>query len=750
MFIERDLAPFVVFSEDPVIRALDKITDNKSRLIFVVSEHGHLDGVLTDGDFRRWVSAHPETGLGVSTLSVANREFRAAPESSTPLEIRRLFADGVDHIPLVDPQGHLRAIAINRRDRLSVGRHIVAAETPAVIISEIGINHQGSVDFAKELVDRSVAAGADVVKFQLRDMDALYRQSGGSSAGEDLGPQYVLDLLAKYNLSADQLFEVFDHCRAAGVEVMCTPWDPPSVQRLADYGIDAFKVASADMTNHALIRQMAAHDIPLVVSTGMSHETEIKETVALLQSLGASYALLHCQSTYPAPFKDIHLRYLQRLAEIGLCPVGYSGHERGFHIPVAAVAMGAKIIEKHFTTDRGLEGNDHKVSLLPEEFAEMVQRIREVEEALGSAAPREVSTGEMMNRINLAKSLVAARRIEVGEPITADMVDIKSPGRGLQPNAYDDLIGRPAHRTFESGDFFYASDLGESAASARPYKFRRPWGLPVRYHDYAGLMQGTNPDFLEFHFSYKDLDLNVEEVFADLDEPLPLGFACHSPDLFAGDFLLNLASDDQAHWERSIRELQRVVDTTREMRRYFTDTAEPVVIASLGGFTKDAHLRPEELPALYARVAEALKRIDDDGVRLCAQTLPPFPWYMGGQLYCNLFVNPVDTAEFAATYDRRLVFDVSHSKLAANFAGMPFEHATDLLAPHTEHLHLVDASGVDGEGVQVGEGEVDWALLATQLDALCPTAGFIPEIWQGHVNNGEGFWTALERLEQWL
>ena len=158
----------------------------------------------------------------------------------------------------------------------------------------------------------------------------------------------------------------------------------------------------------------------------------------------------------------------------------------------------------------------------------------------------------------------------------------------------------------------------------------------------------------------------------------------------------------------------------------------------------------DEIPDMYARVAAGLDRVDDTGVRLACQTLPPFPWYMGGQLYCNLFVRPSDTAEFAARYDRRLCLDVSHSKLAATFLGVPFSAAVDLLAPHTEHLHLVDAVGVDGEGVQVGDGEVDWAVLADQLDTHAPGVSFIPEIWQGHVNHGEGFWVALERLEQWF
>lgn len=751
MIIERQLAPFVVYGEDPVRRALEKITANRARVIFVVDAHGHLDGALSDGDFRRWVSAGAALDLDTATIEVANRSPRSLSITSPPSVIREQFAPGIDHLPLIDERGHLVAVAVNRSDELQIGRHLVGDDTRTLVISEIGINHQGSVTLAKELVDLSLRSGADVVKFQLRDMAAVYRQGSAGSGGEDLGPQYTLDLLAKYNLGAEQLFEVFDHCAAVGIDIMCTAWDPRSVDRLVEYGVPALKVASADMTNHALLRHMAASGIPLVVSTGMSTEGEIRETVDLLRSTGTPHALLHCQSTYPAPYKDVNLSYLKRLQEIGQCPVGYSGHERGYHVPLAAVALGARIIEKHFTIDRGLEGNDHKVSLLPDEFAEMVKRIREVEESLGSAAPRSISTGEMMNRVNLAKSLVAARRIEPGETITAQAVDIKSPGRGLQPNAFDRLVGRSALRVLEPGDFFYATDLGDAAPAGRQFAFRRPWGLAVRYHDVNAMTRDCTPDFLEFHFSYKDLDLDVDEVFAAWPGGLPMSFTTHSPDLFAGDFLLNLASDDDAHWERSITELQRVVDTTRAMRQYFTRVdQDPVIIASLGGFTTDAFVRPEERAAMYARVAAGLARVDDSGVRLVAQTLPPYPWYMGGQLYCNLFVDPRDTADFAARYERRLCFDVSHSKLAANHLGLGFAETTDLLAPHAEHLHLVDATGVDGEGVQVGDGEIDWALLAQQLDSLSPGASFIPEIWQGHVNDGEGFWIALERLEQWF
>lgn len=748
MIIERNLTPYIVFAEDPIVVGLQKISANQQRIVFCVDEHGRLQGSLSDGDFRRWIVANPTASLDVSCVEVSNRQMRTAPAESTPAELAPLLGHGgVTHLPLVDETNHLVAVAIDRTDVLRIGNHEIGDGKPAFLIAEIGINHNGSVDLAKELVDLAADAGADAVKFQLRDLDSLYRQSGGSSAGEDLGAQYTLNLLSRFSLPAEELFKVFDHARDRGVDLMCTPWDANSVQALVDYGIDGLKIASADLTNHELLRDAGSRGLPMILSTGMSREAEILETVGLMRSLGSSFALLHCQSTYPAPYKDVNLAYLDRLKEIGESIVGYSGHERGWHVPIAAVARGARIIEKHFTIDRGMEGVDHKVSLLPDEFRQMVEQIREVESAIGSNGPREVSTGEAMNRTNLAKSLVAKRAIALGEVLKLEDIDIKSPGRGLQPNRLDDLVGRTTNRAMDAGDFFFDGDLTDTAPVGRDFQFNRPWGLPIRYHDYQTFIKDATPDFLEFHFSYKDLEIDPDSVFT---EPLDMDFTTHLPDLYSGDFIVDLASFDDEHWERSIREVQRTIDTTRSLKKWFLKSTEPIIVVTMGGITTDKHVEPHERRAMYDRIEAALARLDTEGVQIGAQTLPPFPWFMGGQQFCNLFVDPRDTAEFCERTGTKLTFDVSHSKLAANFVGVPFSELTDLLAPHSIHLHLVDAKGVDGEGVQVGEGEIDWPLLAGQLNEYTPNAPFIPEIWQGHINNGQGFWTALDRLEKWL
>jgi len=748
MIIDRNVTPYVVFAEDSVLAALQKIGANQARVIFCVDEHGHLQGAMSDGDFRRWLLATPDADLSRPVLDAANRSITSVPEGTPPGEILGRFRRGVDRIPIVDGRNRVVAVASQGRQPLVIGRHTIGDDSPAVVIAEIGNNHQGSVDLARHLVDLAGEAGADIVKFQLRDMDALYRgDAADRTQGEDLGPQYTMNLLAKYNLAAPHLFEVFDYCAKRNLDVICTPWDVPSAQRLAEYGLPGFKIASADVTNHLLLDTVASFHRPMILSTGMSTEQEIGEAVGVVRREGAPFALLQCQSTYPAPFKDVNLRYMDRLAEIGDCPVGYSGHERGYHVAIAAVARGAKVIEKHFTTDKTLEGNDHKVSLLPDEFAQMVLRIRDVEEALGSTGPREVSTGEMMNRVNLAKSLVAAHDVAVGETITRDAVVIKSPGRGLQPNHLEQLLGRRANRMIYSGDFFYAGDLSDSVSKGRQYTFRRPWGIPVRYHDFEKLLDGVTPDFLEFHLSYKDVEVDLDRVFT---ERLPMGHTVHTPDLYSGDFLINLASDDEAVWERSIVETQKVIDIARQLSRWFSNDEPPVVICTMGGFTKDGHVQREERARMYDRIGQALERIDAADVRLTAQTLPPFPWLMGGQQYHNLFMEPADTIAFCEKFGQRLTLDVSHTKLAANFYKQPLSSYVEAMAPYVEHLHIVDATGVDGEGPQIGDGEVDWPELADQLDRLLPGVGFIPEIWMGHVNNGEGFWTGLERLEKWL
>lgn len=745
MIIERDIGPFVILASEPLSGALDKITANRARFIICVTEHGGLEGVLTDGDFRRWMTERKEFNPETPVSMVCNRAVTTASVDSSAKEIEALFSDKVGFVPLIDRGGKVRAVAREGVTELWIGSRVIAEDTPSLIIAEIGINHNGSLDLAKRMIDLAAAAGADAAKFQMRHMSSMYRNEGNANdASEDLGAQYTLEMLARASLTDDEMIEAFDHCRLRGIIPLCSPWDLESVAVLAAYGLEGYKIASADMTNHDLLRAITALGKPMMVSTGMSSEQEIIESATLLRSWGAPFVLLHCNSTYPAPFKDVNLRYLDRLREIGGGLVGYSGHERGFAVVLAAVARGAKIIEKHFTLDRTMLGNDHRVSLEPKEFGDMVEAVRQVEESLGHGRARVVTPGERMNRDVLAKSLVAARDIIAGATIEAGMLDVKSPGRGLQPNHRDKLIGRTAKRAMKAGDFFFSSDLQEETVKPRAYRFKRRWGIPVRHHDWRSLYQGLPMDFLEFHLSYKDIEINPATCFS---ETLDIGLAVHSPDLFADDHILNLASDDEEYRRISIAHLQRAIDAARKIKPFFSKAGRIPLIASLGGSSRNGPLPASSRALLYERVIDSLSQIDSEGVEIMPQTLPPFPWYLGGQLFCNLFVDPEDTAQFCRDTGLRICFDISHSKLTANHRQRNFREFVDILGPHTGHLHVVDAAGIDDEGLQIGKGEINFVDVAERLDRLCPEASFIPEIWQGHKNDGEGFWIALDRLE---
>jgi N-acetylneuraminate synthase len=266
----------------------------------------------------------------------------------------------------------------------------------------------------------------------------------------------------------------------------------------------------------------------------------------------------------------------------------------------------------------------------------------------------------------------------------------------------------------------------------------------VRWYDFGKILKKSNLDFLEFHLSYKDMDADYEKFF---DEVYDLDLVVHSPDTFSGDHLLSLSHSNKEHRERSIRELQRVVNLTRSLKPYFKRAERPLIIASLGGFTRDRLLHPSERVDRYERLAESLSKLDKDGVEIIPQTLPPFPWYFGGQLFLNLFVDPEDTVGFCERYGYRLCLDISHAKLACNHFKWSLKRYVELVGPYSAHLHIADSQGVDGEGLQIGEGVIDFLALSEWLDIYSPDSSFIPEIWQGHENDGEGFWRAMERLE---
>ncbi len=632
---------------------------------------------------------------------------------------------------------------------LSIGSRKVGPGQPCFVIAEIGNNHNGDFNRAIALIDAAKASGADCAKFQMRKLDEVYRASSLSGAEDDLSVEYTLDLLRRFELKTEDQMRLLNYCNQVGILYLCTPWDPTSVKVLDGFGVPAFKVASADLTNLPLQAAMAATKKPLIASTGMSTTQEIEAAIAFLNGRGADFALLHCQSTYPAALHNINLRFIERLREMHPL-VGYSGHERGNAVTLGAVALGAIVIERHITLDRTMEGPDHAASLEPAEYAALMTAIRDVEQALGPVdMPRQriLSQGELINRENLGKSVVAARELPEGTVIKAQDLLVRSPGQGLPPIHLPRLIGHKTRRSMKADDYFFLSDLENEESKPREYKFKRPWGIPVRYHDAKAFLARCKPDLLEFHLSYSDMDRNPADYF---NAPSDIDFVVHAPELFEGSRLMDLATDDEDYRQYSICETQRVINITRSLKKFFPRTERPPIVCNIGGFSMDAPFGAEKKTQLYATFAKSLSELDMEGVEIIPQTMAPFPWHFGGQRHQNIFIFPDESAAVCKKLGLNMCVDISHTRLAANHFGFDFYGGIAALGPYTRHYHLGDSKGVDGEGLQIGAGDIDFRKLGDVMARTAPNAWFIPEIWQGHKNLGEGFWIALERLEPYL
>ena len=283
-------------------------------------------------------------------------------------------------------------------------------------------------------------------------------------------------------------------------------------------------------------------------------------------------------------------------------------------VSLAAVGLGAKVVERHFTFDRNAEGPDHAASLEPEEFLSMTKGIREIEQALGDGK-RVVSQGEMINRENLAKSLVAAMDIERGQLFhlntSMSLVLVKAYLHKIMNN-----LGKTLQRDMSVDDYFFQSDINQNKIKPRQYNFKRPWGVPVRYHDFNEYHNMISPDLFEFHLSYSDLDLNIDDFF---NNEYQSDFVVHAPELFSGSHLMDLASPDDEYRKISLKETQRVIDITRSIKKFFPSTKKPMIVANVGGFTMDATLPIEELKNYYGRFQKSLDELDLDGVELIPQ-----------------------------------------------------------------------------------------------------------------------------------
>lgn len=323
------------------------------------------------------------------------------------------------------------------------------------IIAEAGVNHNGDMEIARQLVDAASASGADAVKFQTFQAERLVCRSARKAryqleTTDASETQY--DMLKKLQLTRQMHLELMEYCDKKNIMFLSTPFDTESIRLLADLGLQIFKIPSGEITNLPYLREIAKLQKKVILSTGMSDMDEVKAAVRELDANGAGeITLLHCNTQYPTPASDVNLLAMVRMREETGLSVGYSDHTQGIEIPIAAAALGAEVIEKHFTLDKNMEGPDHKASLEPHELTQMVAGIRKIELALGTGI-KQVSASEQANVDIVRKSIVAAVDIQKGEIFTEENLTTKRPGSGISPMRWDEVVGTMADRDYKADE----------------------------------------------------------------------------------------------------------------------------------------------------------------------------------------------------------------------------------------------------------------------------------------------------------
>ncbi len=323
-----------------------------------------------------------------------------------------------------------------------------------LIIAEAGVNHNGSLDLAFKLAEAAKKAGADCVKFQTFKAEALVARHAAQAEYQKRNtveePQ--IKMLKKLELGYEEFRELKKHCDEIGICFISTPFDRDSISFLEGFDMPFWKIPSGEVTDLPYLMQIGKTGRPVIMSTGMCTMEEIGAAIKVLQSAGTEdIRLLHCNTEYPTPFEDVNLNVLKTLKERFGYEVGYSDHTRGIEVPIAAVALGATVIEKHFTLDRNMEGPDHKASLEPEELKQMTESIRHIEKALGSA-DKQPTESEKKNIAVARRSIVAGRKILKGELLTEENITTKRPGNGISPMLWMQVIGTKAIRDFEEDE----------------------------------------------------------------------------------------------------------------------------------------------------------------------------------------------------------------------------------------------------------------------------------------------------------
>lgn len=599
---------------------------------------------------------------------------------------------------------------------------------PSKVIAEIGINHNGQKCIAKQLIDAAVQARVHCIKFQYRNIDRCYLGNKNEIGDEILDAE-----IRRTYLNPGDLNELCGYGKSAGLHVGISFF---IVEDLADFDdslsqYDFFKVPSPELKNVGLINKLLGLGRDVYISTGAHDEPAIEESFSSL--IGDHWNPFHCISNYPTELFNSRLGYLKYLQKKWNRPVGYSSHDADWRVCIAALAFGARWIERHITLDKSMDGLDHTTSSTPDEFEELAIFAKYSDAMLSGNGPRVANPGERMNLQNLGRSYHIVEPIPAGLPLTEEAISYRSPATGIGINKIKNFIGKNLLREGRIGQ-----PLSESLFSVTPeltaeqieFLNTNKVSLPARFHDLSKLRAAFPIRNFEMHLSYTELRSPSDEFLFMADEC----YSIHLPDYISSTELINPFSKNQSIKERSITIFENTLALALHLFE-LTGTRVPLVSSlsvvddGIENFYKNCHA----LAAQYNNTA----------IELTFQTLPPFAFYFGGSVPLKAYCGPVDWA-YIANMQIPITLDLSHLIMGCNYYHADLKSAIDQLLPTTKHIHLSLADGVDGEGVGfLGLSSQNTELIQNVLSL--PQVKVI-EVWQGHLNEFAGFRDSIMEL----
>jgi len=634
-------------------------------------------------------------------------------------------------------------------------------------IAEIGINHNGSTSEAKKLIVEAKRSGCNYVKFQIRDINKIYHKDIKKKfSNSENSHQYIYNQLKKTNLSKVQNINLFKYSKKLGLKVIITPFDNSSANLCKNSLIDEIKIGSPDLENLSLIKKCINFNKPLVLSTGMSSEENILTVLKFLKKhkkKNQDITIMHCTSSYPPSLEELNIKYLLNLKKISKdFEVGYSGHERGYKPSLISIFFGARVIERHITLNKKNDGPDHNSSLTPKEFKEMIKESKKITKYLHLRTVSEkkflqkfnlmnykdsigknkkiISCNAEFNKKILGKSLIYKKNFKKGTILNLDSFKLVSPAKGITELEFLKLKNKVLKSDVKSMNYMNILDLRKKIKS--DIKINRRWGLVGRLGDFEDYLD-KKADLIEVHLTWREL-LEPKKIRYKINKELII----HAPEYF-DDKLIDFTSDDKKILNNSFEMIDNLKSLVEKIKDNFIydERVGPKVILHPGGHsenTKDTigkNIR-------YKNLNKNLEKIKSKNYNLLLENMPPYPWYFGGTFFQHVFTDSLEIKKFCKETNTNICYDTSHAILECNKKNLNFINFSKNLLDETQYFHISDGKNSSQEGVQIGFGDINFEKFFNLIKNK--DVGFIPEIWNGHLNSGEGFKIALKSIEKIL